>query len=177
MTGVSGDAAVGGEVTAPDPSGPGRADPSVARGTGPGPAAFRVMEVVSVGLELPEQHPLVTLREAEAPGRALSFRVGLPEGTALAHALARTRAPRPLTHDLFAAALRHLAADVAAVRLVGRRGSVYLAEMDLMAPGGRQVLECRPSDGITLALRQPVPAPVLADGRLLTEPGDVRPAS
>jgi len=44
-----------------------------------------------------------------------------------------------------------------------------------MTPGGREVLDCRPSDGIVLALRMPVPAPILVDERLLDDAGDVAP--
>jgi bifunctional DNase/RNase len=37
------------------------------------------------------------------------------------------------------------------------------------------VLSARPSDALTLALLQPVPAPILIDVRLLEEAGDVPP--
>jgi uncharacterized protein len=140
-----------------------------------GAPTFRVMEVVGVSVELPEQYPVVTLQEAEVPLRELTFRVGMVEGVALSQALRRLKSPRPLTHELLATVLGRLGADVVAVRLVGRQGSVYLAELDLMSARGREVMECRPSDGITIALRQPVPAPVLADERLLEGEGDVLP--
>lgn len=136
---------------------------------------FRIVTVTSVAVRLPDQYPLVTLEDAEVPGRALSFRIGLTEGVALSHAMGGTVAPRPSTHDLFAAALQRYAVDVLAVRLVGRVGATYLAELDLVGGHGREVLSCRPSDGICMALRQRVPAPVLADDRLFTEPGDVLP--
>ncbi len=65
--------------------------------------------------------------------------------------------------------------DVIALRLVGREEGVYLAELDLMTPSGRERVDCRPSDGLVLALRMPVPAPVLVDERLLDSSGDVIP--
>jgi uncharacterized protein len=136
---------------------------------------FRVMEVVQVTVELPDQYPVVVLQEAEAPRRQLTFRIGMAEGAAMASALRRMESPRPLTHELLATALRRLGADVVAVRLIGRQGTTYAAELDLMAARGREVLACRPSDGIVLALRQRVPAPVLADERLLEGEGDVTP--
>jgi bifunctional DNase/RNase len=37
------------------------------------------------------------------------------------------------------------------------------------------MIDCRPSDGLVLALRMPVPAPVLVDERLLEDGGDVAP--
>lgn len=139
------------------------------------PAVFRVVEVVSVDLELPDQFPVLYLKEAEAPLRELSFRIGLAEGVALAHVLRHLSTPRPLTHELFTTVFQRLGVDVVAVRLTGREGGTYVAELDLMAARGREVLTCRPTDGITLALRQVVPAPVLVDERLFTERGDVEP--
>ncbi len=44
-----------------------------------------------------------------------------------------------------------------------------------MAPNGRERIGCRPSDGLVLALRMPVAAPILVDERLLEESGDVVP--
>ena len=136
---------------------------------------FRVMDVMSVTVELPDQYPLVTLQEAESPLRELSFRVGLPEGVALAYALRGVSTPRPLTHELFTTVLQRLRADLVAVRLVSRQGSTYGAEMDVMTAQGREVVPCRPSDGIVLAARQVVSAPILADERLLAGAGDVMP--
>ena len=136
-----------------------------------------VMQVVHVSLSLPSQYPEVTLVETEPPARSLAFPVGLPEGTALAQALQRVEGRRPMTHELFAQVLRRAGIDVVAVHLVGREGGNLLAELDLMTPGGRERVDCRPSDGLVLALRGPVPAPVLVDERLLVEAGDVAPAA
>jgi uncharacterized protein len=137
--------------------------------------AFRVMDVEDVSLDLPSQYPAVTLVESEPPMRALVFPVGLPEGTALAQALRRMGSRRPMTHELFMQVLQRVRIDVIAVRLVGRDEGNLLAELDLMTPDGRARVDCRPSDGLVLALRMPVPAPILADERLLEEAGDVVP--
>jgi bifunctional DNase/RNase len=125
--------------------------------------------------DLPSAYPMVTLQEAEAPLRTLSFPVGLPEGTAMAHALRRIATPRPLTHELFADVLARYRVDVVAVRLVGRAGGNYLAEIDFIGAGGREVVPCRPTDALTLALRMPVPAPILCDERLLEDEGEIEP--
>lgn len=134
---------------------------------------FRVVRVVSVGVSLPEQFPVVVLEDTEAHRRRLEFRIGIAEGVALAHALGGTGAPRPLTQDLFRLALERFGIDVLAVRLTARVGPTYLAEVELSGPGGSQVLSCRPSDGLCLALGRRVPAPVLVDDRLFTLEGDV----
>jgi bifunctional DNase/RNase len=141
----------------------------------PAPPAFRVMDVDGVSLELPSQFPTVTLQESEPPLRTLVFPIGLTEGTALALALHKMESPRPMTHELFVQVLQRVHIDVIAVRLTGRDHGNYLAELDLMAPNGRERLACRPSDGLVLALRMPVPAPILVDERLLEGSGDVVP--
>ena len=140
----------------------------------PEPApVFRVMDVVEVAVALPSPHPTVTLREAEPPYRTLTIPVGMPEGTALAHALYKVATPRPLTHELMAEVLQRLNTDLAAVRLVGRISGTYVAELDLVGIHGHEVVSCRPTDGLTLALRQGIPSPILADERLFTTEGDV----
>ncbi len=139
------------------------------------PVSFRVMDVEDVVLDLPSQYPAVTLVESEPPMRTLVFPVGLPEGTAIAQALRRMEGRRPMTHELFMQVLQRARIDVIAVRLVGREEGTLLAELDLMTPGGRERVDCRPSDGIVLALRMPVPAPILVDERLLETLGDLDP--
>lgn len=136
---------------------------------------FRLVQVVSVAVALPDQFPTVVVEDLEEHHRQLSFRVGMAEGAAIAAALEQRMPARPLTHDLFASALERFSIDVLAVRLTGRIGTTYLAELDLIGPHGREVLSCRPSDGICLALRRRVAAPVLADERLFTKEGDVTP--
>jgi uncharacterized protein len=141
----------------------------------PAPPAFRVMDVDDVSMDLPSPYPTVTLVESEPPMRSLVFPIGLTEGTALALALRRMESPRPMTHELFVQVLQRLRVDVIAVRLTGREQGNYLAELDLMAPAGRERMTCRPSDGLVLALRMPVPAPILVDERLLEQADDVVP--
>ena len=141
----------------------------------PLPPQFRVMDVEDVMLDLPSQYPTVTLVEAEPPMRSLVFPIGLTEGTALALALRRMDSPRPMTHELFMQVLQRVHIDVIAVRLTGRDAGNYLAELDLMAPNGRERVACRPSDALVLALRMPVVAPILVDERLLEQAGDVVP--
>jgi hypothetical protein len=133
------------------------------------------MDVEDVSLDLPSPYPAVTLVESEPPMRALVFPVGLPEGTAIAQALRRMDSRRPMTHELFMQVMQQSRIDVIALRLVGRDDGNLVAELDLMTPSGRVRVDCRPSDGIVLALRMPVPAPILVDERLLDEAGDVVP--
>jgi bifunctional DNase/RNase len=137
---------------------------------------FKLALVTAVNVDLPNQYPTVILREIESPRRQLSFSIGLQDGVVLSHALRRIPTPRPLTHELLSSILQGFDIDVVAVRMVGRQGAVYFAELDLRGRTGRTVHSCRPSDALSVALLQPVPVPILIDRRLFEEVGDVTPA-
>ncbi len=159
---------------------PAAADPTTeaersAKGTTPPVGDFRMVLVSSVGVDLPNPHPTVVLRETESPRRQLSFSIGFQDAVALSHALRRIPTPRPLTAELLSGVLRGFDIDVVAVRLVGRQGSVYFAELDLRGRTGRSVHSCRPSDALTVALLQPVPVPILIERHLLDQDGDIPP--
>ena len=140
-----------------------------------GSAHFSMALVSSVTVDLPNQHPAVCLREMESPRRQLTFNVGLQDGVALSHAMRRIPTPRPLTHELMSDVLQRFDIDLVAVRIVGRVGTVHFAELDLRGRGGRSVHACRPTDGLILALHQPVQVPILIDERLLETGDDVPP--
>jgi uncharacterized protein len=140
-----------------------------------GAGDFRTALVTSVTVDLPNQHPTVLLRENESPRRQLSFSIGLQDAVVLSHALRRIPTPRPLTHELMTTVLESFDIDVVAVRIVGRQGAVYFAELDLRGRTERSVLSCRPSDGLVLALSSRTPVPILIDNRLFESAEDVLP--
>ena len=141
------------------------------------PPEFRMAIVGDVNVTLPSQFPTVVLRETEAPRRQLSFAVGMQDGVGLSHALRRIPTPRPLTHELVTDVLSGFDIDVVAIRIVGRQGKTYFAELDLRGRTGRNVYSCRPTDALAIALHQAVPVPILIDSRLFEAEGDVAPWS
>lgn len=122
---------------------------------------FRVMSLGSVTYSLPDPYPEINLQETEAPYRSLAIPVALADAQAIALAFEGKTSPRPSTHELFVSTLQGLGVDVIAVRIVKQEQGVYYAELDLMSPRGQVVIPCRVTDGLTLALRQIVPAPIL----------------
>jgi bifunctional DNase/RNase len=139
------------------------------------PDPLAVMLVFDITVELPTPHALLTLREVDAPHRLLVIPIGQPEGTALALAWRGVPTLRPVTHELFSDVLTRLGATIDAVRLTGRHAGVVLAEIEISSPRGREVVSARPTDCLTLAIRQGVPAPILVDPRLFDVEGDVEP--
>lgn len=138
----------------------GDAAPVVAPAPPSGPQ-FILMSVSDVSFDLPSPNPVLRMVEPEAPYRHLEVPVALPEAQALAQALFQVSGPRPSTHELFTSVLRASRNEIVALRIVRFEKGVYFAEMDLISSQGRVVLDCRVTDGVALALRQTVPAPIL----------------
>lgn len=128
---------------------------------------FRVLNLGSVTFELTGGFPTLNLTEEDEPWRPLTIPVALPEAISIAQAVADEYAPRPNSHDLFAAFLREMKADVIATRILRVENGVFFAEIDVMTPKGRIQMPCRPSDGVAMAVRQAVPAPILCTEEVL----------
>ena len=79
--------------------------------------------------------------------------------------------PRPLTHDLLTTILQRFGLQVDAVRITGVDGPVFHAELAMSGPGGSHTVECRPSDALALALRQPLPVPIMVADEVLAAAG------
>lgn len=130
-------------------------------------AVFKLVEVVNVTFDLPSPNPIVHLREDDLPYRVLYFPIALPEAVSISLALEHQAAPRPNAHDLLSQVLAATGTDIVALRLTGERDGTILAELDLMTPKGREVLDCRPSDGLAVVLRNKAIPPILCDETLL----------
>jgi hypothetical protein len=135
------------------------------------PESWCIVAVAGVTLDLPNAHPEVVLHEAQHPWRELNIPVGMAEGTAIAYAFRGLDTPRPLTHTLMSEILERHNVSVEAVRITVRRGHSFFAEIDTTGPNGRQVIPCRPSDAIALALRQRLPTPILVAEWVFTAGG------
>jgi bifunctional DNase/RNase len=122
--------------------------------------------------------PWVRLKERTGD-RVLEFGIGAAEAAAIALALHGKRQPRPMTHDLIGNLLRALD-DVSVLRLIiTKRERELPAELARQLADGEAVLlsgtetfyaelqlrhreraislDCRPSDGIAVAIRLGVP--------------------
>lgn len=131
------------------------------------PTPMSQMAFVDVVMVLPSTHPVVVLQEAEFPYRELRIPIGGPEGIAIGYASRQVATPRPLTHELMSKLLESFGLTLEVVRITGFQGGMFTAEISVSGPTGQRVLDCRPSDAIALALRQPIHVPIMADPDVL----------
>ena len=107
------------------------------------------VEVVGVRVEMPSNHPIVLLREADGE-RYLPIWIGAVEATAIAFAQQGVVPPRPLTHDLLKDVLESTGNTLSEVRITEMSDGVFYA---LLVLGSGVEVDARPSDSIALAIR------------------------
>ncbi len=110
------------------------------------------MQVDGLTLDPDTKSPLVILRSPD-DGRFLPLLIGPMEAMALTFVLSGEQLPRPLTHDLLLMTVQALKAAVVGVEIVDIRDGVYYAALLLRRQEGLIRVDCRPSDGIAVALR------------------------
>ncbi|MDV6014623.1 bifunctional nuclease family protein [Haloechinothrix sp. LS1_15] len=111
------------------------------------------MHVVGVRVELPNNQPILLLRESEGE-RYLPIWIGSVEATAIALEQQGVRPARPLTHDLLKEVIGALGKQLEQVVITDLKEGTFFAE--LVFHGDVRV-SARPSDSVALALRAGVP--------------------
>lgn len=104
------------------------------------------------------ESPVLVLRDELE--RVLEIPIGLCEALAIQRALVHEDSGRPLTHALMLNIAVRLHASISRLVIDDYSNGTYYARLILNSPNGSLMLDCRPSDGIALALR--VHAPIFA---------------
>ncbi|MCR5812971.1 MAG: bifunctional nuclease family protein [Desulfovibrio sp.] len=102
-----------------------------------------------------DRHTIV-LQEVEGL-RELRLELGSMESMALSLVMRPEKLPRPLTHDLLLLCLKGLHAQLAHVEITDFSDGMYYAVLEIHRGTKRLRIDCRPSDAITLALRNQRP--------------------
>ena len=84
----------------------------------------------------------------------LPILVGSFEAQSIAMALEVVAAPRPLTHDLICDLIKKIDAELISVNISQLNDGVFYAKLKLRGSGfGTKIIDARPSDAISIALR------------------------
>jgi len=110
------------------------------------------MVVESVRVHMLSNRHVVILKDAERE-RYLPIWIGAWEASAIAMKLQGLAAERPLTHDLFAAALAALGTRIDRIVISELADETYHARLFLDLDGRTVELDARPSDCVALAVR------------------------
>lgn len=125
------------------------------------------VSVMDVRIDITNQSPVVILRDMDSRELFLPIWVGEMEAMSIQMALEKRFLPRPLTHDLLVNLLAILSAHPRMLRIDRIEDQTYYAELVVEHNGMRVDIDCRPSDGIAVALRSGVP--IYVENTLLYE--------
>lgn len=138
-------------------------------------AALVEMQIESVRVHMLSNRHVVILKDP-AGDRYLPIWIGAWEASAIAMRLQGLQAERPLTHDLFAAALERLGVRVERVVISELADETYHARIHLERDGVQVEVDARPSDALALAVRAEVQIfaaeEVLAQAALNADPDE-----
>jgi len=99
--------------------------------------------------------PLVVLSDGN--GRLLPIFIGIWEAVSINSAQIKEVLPRPFTHDLFIDLCAKFSITLRYLQIDSIDDGVYYAQMVMNSGQQDEYLDCRPSDGIALALRGEIP--------------------
>jgi uncharacterized protein len=133
------------------------------------------MQIESVRVHMLSNRHVVILKDNDGD-RYLPIWIGAWEASAIAMRLQGLAAERPLTHDLFAAALDRLGVRVERVVISELTDETYHARIHLERDGVQVEVDARPSDALALAVRAEVSIyaadDVLAQAALAADPDE-----
>ena len=99
--------------------------------------------------------PLVIL--SDRADRLLPIFIGLWEAVSINSAKNHEVLPRPFTHDLFIDMMGKFSISFSSLQIDSVQDGVYYAQLVMNDESRREYIDCRPSDGLALALRANVP--------------------
>jgi len=131
------------------------------------------MEKVSIEgiiLNLRTNSPVLVLKGEN--GRKLPISVGIYEAQSILLVLEKHSFLRPLTHDLFKSLFEIFSAEFLRLEIHSVKNGIYYAHMVIRRGERTETLDCRPSDGIAVALR--FKADMFAEDNLMKDADVVR---
>jgi len=131
------------------------------------------MQVMGIAIDTKSGSPIVVLNDIEKR-RALPIWIGQAEASAIIRQLENIKTPRPMTHDLICNLLNLSSFIVDKIEINDYNDTTYYATIFVKGKNGeRYEIDSRPSDAITIALKNKVPIfvtpNVLVDGSISTD--------
>lgn len=115
------------------------------------------VELVKIIIDEKNHDQAIVLRE-KGGARQIPIVIGFVEASSIQMKISGFEPPRPLTHDLLASVIRSLNAEVIRLVICDLADGTFYAKMRVNNAAGIPVdVDCRPSDGIALAIRLNTP--------------------
>jgi bifunctional DNase/RNase len=136
------------------------------------------MFVAGLVMDPSSNAPIVVLKDSSGD-TVLPIWIGLAEATAIASSLQNIQLSRPMTHDLLRSVVDRLGGAIIRLVVTGLQNNTFLANLELSQGEALYSVDCRPSDGIALAVRSSAPIfvskEVLGKAQLIVKEGELIP--
>ncbi len=111
------------------------------------------VELSKIIIDEKRQDQIIVLKEKNGE-RQFPIVIGFLEASSIKMKLSGLEVPRPMTHDLLVSVVENLGATLDKLIIDKLVENTFHAKLELMkADGKTQFVDCRPSDGIALAVR------------------------
>ena len=125
------------------------------------------VDLTKIIIDEKRQDQIIVLKEKMGE-RQIPIVIGFMEASAIKMKISGIEVPRPLTHDLLVSVIQ--AMDGQLMRLIIDRleTNTFFAKLEIREPSGElKLVDCRPSDGIAVAVR--TKCPIFVDEEVLTK--------
>ncbi len=125
------------------------------------------VELTKIIIDEKRQDQIIVLKEKDGE-RQIPIIIGFMEASSIKMKISGIEVPRPLTHDLLVNVIGAMGAQVSRLIIDRLETSTFFAKLEIKGKDGHaKLVDCRPSDGIALAVR--LKCPIFVDEDVLNK--------
>jgi hypothetical protein len=125
------------------------------------------VELTKIIIDEKRQDQVIVLKE-KAGERQIPIVIGFMEASSIKMKISGIEVPRPLTHDLLVNVISASGCKMNRLLIDRLETNTFFAKLELKTKDGEtKLVDCRPSDGIALAVR--LKTPIFVDEAVLTK--------
>lgn len=125
------------------------------------------VELTKIIIDEKRQDQIIVLKEKEGD-RQIPIVIGFMEASAIKMKISGIEVPRPLTHDLLVSVIGAMDSQITRLIIDRLETNTFFAKIEIRkANGDIKSVDCRPSDGIAVAVR--IKCPIFVDEDVLTK--------
>lgn len=125
------------------------------------------VDLTKIIIDEKRQDQVIVLKEKDGD-RQIPIVIGFMEASAIKMKISGIEVPRPLTHDLLVNVIQAMEGQLVRLVIDKLETSTFFAKLEVKRPSGEtKLIDCRPSDGIAVAVR--TRCPIFVDEEVLNK--------
>ncbi len=125
------------------------------------------VELTKIIIDEKRQDQIIVLKEKEGD-RQIPIVIGFMEASSIKMKISGIEVPRPLTHDLLVSIINTVDSQITRLIIDKLETNTFFAKLEIRKANGEiKRVDCRPSDGIAVAVR--IKCPIFVDEDVLSK--------